>query len=136
MSLSHWRRKMQDKTLAELAQLGYDLRDYRVRIVPEPTTDGYMVFAASVEELPGCQSQGDTVEEARENIADAFTIYVSQLLRRGVKVPPPPSPRAAVVRDAAWNVPTYPVQQSRITPEMHRLLLRRYDAEAKEQSNR
>lgn len=36
--------------------------------VPESETGGYVAY---VEELPGAITQGDTIEEARENLQDA-----------------------------------------------------------------
>lgn len=127
----------QANTLEDLAQLGYDLRDYRVRIMPEPTTDGFVVYGASVEELPGLDSQGDSIEEARENLKDAFVMYVSDMLRRRMHVPPPPSPRATAVRVAVWNAPRPPVHPSSIPDEdINRLLPPRYDPESRQQPNR
>ena len=44
---------------------------YRV-LIEESEED----FAASVQGLPGCHSQGDTEAEALENIADAIREYL------------------------------------------------------------
>jgi predicted RNase H-like HicB family nuclease len=63
--------------------------DYAARIVLEPTTDGGTVYSAWYVELPGCESQGDTPEEARRNLRDAFALYVGDLLKRAVPVPAP-----------------------------------------------
>ncbi len=46
---------------------------YRVNIVFSRDKGGYYVFCP---ELPGCQSQGDTFEEARENIQEAVELYL------------------------------------------------------------
>ena len=43
------------------------------RIVLTPSDDGY---AASVPELPGCHSQGETEAEAMDNIRDAIDGYL------------------------------------------------------------
>ncbi len=49
---------------------------YRVNIVFSRDKDGYYVFCP---ELPGCQSQGDTFEEARENIQEAEELYLETM---------------------------------------------------------
>jgi predicted RNase H-like HicB family nuclease len=49
---------------------------YRVNIVFSRDKDGYYVFCP---ELPGCQSQGETFEEARENIQEAAELYLETM---------------------------------------------------------
>jgi predicted RNase H-like HicB family nuclease len=41
--------------------------------VPENEGDGYLAY---VEELPGAISEGDTLEEARENLRDAVELLL------------------------------------------------------------
>lgn len=36
-------------------------------------------YTAYVVELPGCISQGDTLEETKENINEAMTLYLEEL---------------------------------------------------------
>ncbi len=53
----------------------------RYKVILEKSEEGYSV---SVPGLPGCHSQGDTEEEALQNIADAIADYlevVAQLSR-------------------------------------------------------
>ena len=46
----------------------------RLRVVLEPSEDGgYTVYVPS---LPGCISEGDTREEALENIREAIELYL------------------------------------------------------------
>jgi antitoxin HicB len=45
---------------------------------------GYMV---TVPALPGCITQGDTIEEAIEMAKEAIELYVEELLSRGEKIP-------------------------------------------------
>lgn len=46
----------------------------RLRVLFEPSDEGgYTVFVSS---LPGCISEGDTLEEARENIREAIAFYL------------------------------------------------------------
>lgn len=47
---------------------------YRVKL--NKTEEGYTVWCPS---LPGCWSQGDTEEEALENIKDAIQAYLETL---------------------------------------------------------
>ena len=47
--------------------------------------DGYII--ASVPALPGCHSQGRTLDEARRNIREAARGYVAGLQYRGEQVP-------------------------------------------------
>jgi len=45
-----------------------------MKIVFEPSDDGgYTVYVPA---LPGCISEGDTLEEARENIREAIELYL------------------------------------------------------------
>jgi len=51
--------------------VGYDMK---LRVVLEPSEEGgYTVYVPS---LPGCISEGDTKEEALENIREAIDLYL------------------------------------------------------------
>jgi antitoxin HicB len=58
---------------------------YTRELIPEPE-GGWFI---RVKELPGCMSQGDTVEEAIEMISDAMEAWLSSELRAGAKIPEP-----------------------------------------------
>lgn len=45
---------------------------------------GYHVFCPV---LPGCHSEGDTLEEALDNIKEAIEVYVESLKAHGESVP-------------------------------------------------
>jgi predicted RNase H-like HicB family nuclease len=45
---------------------------------------GYHVFTPA---LKGCHSQGDTIEEALDNIREAVEVYIDSLKDAGEKVP-------------------------------------------------
>ena len=46
----------------------------QLKVVFEPSDEGgYTVFVPA---LPGCISEGDTLEEARENIREAIALYL------------------------------------------------------------
>ncbi len=49
---------------------------YKVNILIEKDEDGFYAYCP---ELPGCQSQGDTLAEAKENIQEAVELYLETL---------------------------------------------------------
>lgn len=50
--------------------------NYKVSVVLERDPNGYFAY---VPELPGCVSQGDSAEEAVENIREAAELYLEDL---------------------------------------------------------
>jgi predicted RNase H-like HicB family nuclease len=69
------------------------------RVILEPENDGgYCVWVPA---LPGCVSQGDTVEEALANIREAIQCYVQSALKHGE-----PLPDESLMREATVVVPT------------------------------
>ncbi len=64
-------------------------RSYIEEISKDETTDGHPVYLMSHPELPGCMTQGATIEEARENLQDARYEYILSLLEDGEPVPEP-----------------------------------------------
>lgn len=63
-------------------------RVFRFSVVIEKDRDGYFAFSP---ELQGCYAQGDTYEEALENIRDAIRIHVEDRLETGEEIPQPES---------------------------------------------
>ena len=61
-------------------------RRWKYRVLIEPDEDGYV---AEVPSLPGCISQGETRQEALENIREAIAGYLESLEAHGDPVPPP-----------------------------------------------
>jgi predicted RNase H-like HicB family nuclease len=59
----------------------------KYRVLIEPDEDG--VFVAEVPSLPGCVSQGQTREQAVENIKEAIALYLESLAAHDEPVPPP-----------------------------------------------
>lgn len=49
---------------------------YKINVVIEKDSDGYYAYCP---ELPGCQSQGDTLEEVKANIQEAVELYLETL---------------------------------------------------------
>jgi antitoxin HicB len=58
----------------------------KYRVLIEQDEDG--VYAAEVPSLPGCISQGQTREEAIENIKEAIAAYLESLEAHGDPIPP------------------------------------------------
>jgi predicted RNase H-like HicB family nuclease len=73
-------------TIASSANLDYDLSkwqrakapaggdDMKVKVVLEPSEEGG--FTAYVPSLPGCISEGETVDDALTNIQEAIALYL------------------------------------------------------------
>lgn len=76
---------------AELEQSAKELasQHYSVVISLEDTVEGDRVILATHPELPGCMSDGVTLDEALENLADARYEYILSLLEDGLPVPVP-----------------------------------------------
>ena len=68
---------------------------YRYQVVLEPDEDGG--YAVWVPILPGCVSQGDTIEDALRNIREAIQCYVESALKHGEKLPEADNLRDATV---------------------------------------
>ena len=56
---------------------------YRV-ILEQQEEGGFTVYAPT---LPGCVSQGETMEEALANIKEAIEVYLESLKERGLSSP-------------------------------------------------
>jgi predicted RNase H-like HicB family nuclease len=61
----------------------------QVILIPDEDGIGYTVEVPS---LPGCISEGDTLEEALENIQDAIAEYIADMIANGEEVPPDYAP--------------------------------------------
>ena len=57
---------------------------YQFTVVIEPDEEG---FRAYVPALPGCHSFGDTVDEARANIAEAMQLHIESMQADGEPIP-------------------------------------------------
>jgi antitoxin HicB len=62
--------------------------EYPVLIEPLSAEDGGG-FLATVPDLPGCMSDGDTPEEALANVRDAVDAWIEEARRLGRTVPDP-----------------------------------------------
>jgi antitoxin HicB len=69
--------------------------DYAVIIEPLAEEDGGG-FVATVPDLPGCMSDGDTREEAARNVEDAIASWLEEAQSVGRVIPEPTAtPRTA-----------------------------------------
>jgi antitoxin HicB len=58
-------------------------RTYRILLTPEDEGG----FSVSVPALPGCFTQGETIDEAIAMAKEAITLYVESLMEDGEPVP-------------------------------------------------
>jgi antitoxin HicB len=66
--------------------------EYPVLISPLTPQDGGG-FVATVPDLPGCMSDGETPEEALANVQDAIACWIEEANERRVAVPAASSPQ-------------------------------------------
>ena len=64
-------------------------RPYQAHIFPDETTDGKPGYFVRIPEMPGCVSDGETVEEAKKNLELAKVDFIYFLLEDGLPVPEP-----------------------------------------------
>ncbi len=58
--------------------------DFTVLFEPDSETGGYVVRCPS---LPGCYSQGDTIEEAIRNIKEAILLCLEDMEAQKIPIP-------------------------------------------------
>lgn len=75
---------------------------YTVLLYREPDVGGYSVVVPA---LPGCYSQGDTVEEALTHAREAIEGHVATLAAAGDDVPLDEPPPVVTVVDVATATP-------------------------------
>ena len=57
---------------------------FEIVIEKEPDDDGYLAYSPT---LPGCFSNGLTIEEAKRNMREAIQLHLESLLEHGNPVP-------------------------------------------------
>lgn len=57
-------------------------KSYKLNILVEEDEHGYYAYCP---ELPGCQTQADSLEEAKENIKEAVELYLETFTAKGKK---------------------------------------------------
>lgn len=61
------------------------MKRFRCTVIIEKDEEG--VFVASCPALPGCHTQGDTYEEALNNLKDAITVNIAARRDLGEPIP-------------------------------------------------
>ncbi|MCL4546939.1 MAG: type II toxin-antitoxin system HicB family antitoxin [Bacteroidetes bacterium] len=61
------------------------MKTYKFRIVVEQDEDG--IYIVSVPSLKGCYTQGNTIDEAVENIKDAIKLHIEAREALGETIP-------------------------------------------------
>jgi predicted RNase H-like HicB family nuclease len=61
-------------------------RDFKVFLERDEEYNGYVVVCPTI---PGCYSQGHTVEEAMANIREAIELCLEEMESRGEEIPDP-----------------------------------------------
>jgi predicted RNase H-like HicB family nuclease len=64
------------------------MKSYRFSVIIEKDKDGYYAFAP---DLQGCYSQGDSFEEAIENVRDAIRLHIEDRVESGENIDVPDS---------------------------------------------
>lgn len=59
---------------------------YRLELIPDIDEGGYV---AGFPELPGCLSQGETIEEATENAYEAKRVWLAAAIEDGIQINEP-----------------------------------------------
>ena len=57
---------------------------FEIVVEKEPEDDGYAAYSPT---MPGCFSNGKTIEEARKNIREAVQQHMESLLAHGQAIP-------------------------------------------------
>ncbi|MBI4503995.1 MAG: type II toxin-antitoxin system HicB family antitoxin [Chloroflexi bacterium] len=70
------------------------MRHYTVVLIPDPEEGGYAVHVPA---LPGCHTQGETIEEALANAKEAIALYLEELDESGEPVPEEATPAMLAV---------------------------------------
>jgi len=80
------RRKRAKPTGSEIRDLDYYVHlPYKLVIVPEEAGG----FFAEIEELPGCMTQGETMDEVLRNIDDAKHLWLQTAIDDKIEIPLP-----------------------------------------------
>jgi len=79
---------MSDKPPRDSFEIADDYRNYEIERI---TDDGEPYWTGRVVDLPGCTSDGATVDELMENLREAKALWIQVALEKGIPIPPPSS---------------------------------------------
>ncbi len=71
------------------------MRPYILVVFRDETTDDEPVYVALNPELDGCVAQGDSMQEAQENLEEYRIDHIEHLLKHNLPVPGPALPEPA-----------------------------------------
>ncbi len=71
------------------------MKTYGYKVILEPDEDGG--FIVTCPSFRGCYSQGDTIEEALENIKEAILLCIEDVEANGEEIPDPSKSLIATV---------------------------------------
>ncbi len=74
------------------------MRRYSIVLTPDPEEGGYVV---DVPALPGCHTQGDTLEETIANAREAITVWIKSAEKHGEDIPEEHVPPQVITIDVA-----------------------------------
>jgi predicted RNase H-like HicB family nuclease len=60
------------------------MRTYSIVVDPDPDEGG---FTVTVPALPGCVTQGETIDECLANAREAISVYLEDLIASGEPIP-------------------------------------------------
>jgi predicted RNase H-like HicB family nuclease len=63
------------------------VRRYSIVLIPDQKAGG---FTVQVPAIPGCFTEGDTIEECVENARDVIQLFLDELVARGEPIPEEP----------------------------------------------
>lgn len=75
---------------------------FPIIIEKEPEDPGYFAHSPL---LPGCYTDGLTIDETRENMREAIELYIDVLIERGEPVPVPDDTALILVEDLKVAIP-------------------------------
>lgn len=79
-SLTNWRRRSRRSGWRPWSNVVSQMETYSLTAVIEPDEDQFHAYAPS---LPGCHTFGATIEEARQNIAEAIRLHLDCMAEDG-----------------------------------------------------
>lgn len=61
------------------------MKEYKYTVIFEPAEEGG--YVVHVPALPGCYTQGETLEDAKEKAREAIACYLESLVKDGLPIP-------------------------------------------------
>lgn len=96
------------KKIVRYVSLGEFTREaLKTAIYEKDTSLGKLpCIVAEVPVMPGCFTQGETIEETRENLVEAIELWVIMAIRQNETLP--------VINDCALSLPKFPAQSRKL----------------------